>query len=606
MVATSVIGVLALVVSACGGGGATPTPLPPPTLSPTATPTAAPTPTPEPGVPTATARPPATATAVPTPTNTPVPTPSSELDQFRLRFTSVYTDDTADGVFGGTFRTTGPQAPPHFDPSFSDSGAMGEVTNPTHNQMVETAAEKDFFDVSYRPALAESWELTEGGKVWTFKMRQGVRFHNVEPLNGRAFTASDVVWTIERYKRDDGVRQARFSNVESVVAVDDATVVFNLVEPTPWLLSVLASPYTVMGAREVEEQFGDLRDHSIGTGPFILESFSEVTYDFVANLDYFQGRPFLDAYRYIIIRDEQTSLAAFRSGQSDMPTIGVTLTLRKLKDLLGSVPNLKGMISQALTVGSPIFVVRHDVDPFGDIRVRRALSMAINRESMNETLRDGLGGFVTGIPWPLVFDDPPTLEDLGPWMQYNPEKAKELLADAGFPDGFEIKSKLQYSSLVPGWEEMLLLMQEDLEEIGVKIGVQVIDYNAWAKAGYTRTYDAMFWGFQRSAPPIVDAIWDWANTWMHSASANEQARHSDEVMNGLIDELGQTFDEPRQRELIKEIWDRDLDQVQRIYLVGSEPTFSVWQPEVFNVRLVSGTVHIKWPNVIRQIWIDRS
>ena len=483
---------------------------------------------------------------------------------------------------------------------------MGEVANPTHNQLVETAAEKDFFDVAYRPALAASWEVTEGGKIWTFNLRNDVRFHDIAPVNGRKFVASDVVWTVERYQRDESVRKARFSNVESVVALDDSTVRFNLIEPTPWLLSVLASPYTVIAAREVEEEFGDLRDHAIGTGPFILDSFGEVSYDFVANLDYFQGRPFLDEYRYILIRDEQTSIATFRSGQSEMPTIGVSLNLKKLKDLLSSVPEMKGMIREALTVGAPIFIVRHDVEPFGDVRVRRALSMAINRESINETLRDGLGGFVTGIPWPLVFDTPPTLEDLGPWMQYNPEAAKELLAEAGFPDGFETQSKLMYTNRVPGWEEMLLLMQEDLEKIGVTIGVQVMDYTAWGKAGFTGDYESMFWGFQRSAPPIVDAIWDWANTWMHSASANEQAKHSDDVVNSFIDELGQTFDEARQRELIKEIWDRDLDQMYRIYLVGSEPTFSVWQAHVFNVRQVAGTVHIKWPNVIRQIWVDRS
>ena len=153
----------------------------------------------------------------------------------------------------------------------------------------------------------------------------------------------------------------------------------------------------------------------------------------------------------------------------------------------------------------------------------------------------------------------------------------------------------------------MLLIQEDLKAFGIEMDREAQEYTTWAAAGYGVEYDDIYMGFQRSAAPIVDSVWDWAVMWLRSGEAdNDLAFHSDAVQDDLIDRLDTSFDPSEQRDLIRQNWERAIDQVHRIYTLGSPPSFEIWQPWVFNVRRGAGAIGIKQPDIIRHIWWTRA
>ena len=172
--------------------------------------------------------------------------------------------------------------------------------------------------MSLKGDLAESWTSTPDARVWTFKLRQGVKWHNVAPLNGREFVAADVKYCLEAYAKE-GAQSFTFQEVEGIETPDKHTVRIHLKTPNVLFPQNVAEPITVMFSREVLEEDGDLKKRMIGTGPFILKEHNrKVRVVLTRNPDYWdKGRPYVDEYVILSTPDAATRMAAFRTGQSD-------------------------------------------------------------------------------------------------------------------------------------------------------------------------------------------------------------------------------------------------------------------------------------------------
>src|SRR5436190_2069223 len=222
---------------------------------------------------------------------------------------------------GGTLHVRG-YDPVHFDPhqtiSFKTHTTLSFVYSKLVRHKIGPEVRPGTFIVE--PDLAERWEELDD-TTYVFHLRKGVKWHNKPPVNGRELVAEDVKFTYDRFLTEQGnANRYLLDSVDRIEVVDRYTVKFVFKEPYVWFLSVLAYPQSMwIVAPEVVQQFGDLKkpENAIGTGPFILERYEpSVKSVFKRNPDYYRdGQPYVDGVEWLVIPDESTGLAMYRTGQ---------------------------------------------------------------------------------------------------------------------------------------------------------------------------------------------------------------------------------------------------------------------------------------------------
>src|SRR5262252_10031482 len=286
---------------------------------------------------------------------------------------------------GGRLRMSG-NDPVHFDPHLTLSFKTHTTLSFVYSRLLRHKIGPDVPPGAFilESDVAERWDMPDD-TTYIFHLRQGVTWHNKPPVNGRELVAEDVKFTFDRF-RAEPANPLRFmlESVERIEVVDRYTVKFLLTEPFVWLLNVLANPYsTWIIAPEVVQHFGDLKqpESVIGTGPFLLERYEpNVKTVFTRHPHYFlPDQPSVDGVEWLVLDDPSTGLAMYRAGQIDCgPGAWWSVRQQDLESLQKSHPNLvyQDFLSN---VTSSVLYMRTDMPPFNDVRVRRAISMAIDR-----------------------------------------------------------------------------------------------------------------------------------------------------------------------------------------------------------------------------------
>ena len=281
---------------------------------------------------------------------------------------------------GGVFRFPGFD-PPHFDPHQTPQWWTFIFLSLTHGGLVRHKAGPSVVPgtLPIEPHLAESWEQPND-TTYIFKLRKGVRWHAKPPVNGRELTADDVVFTFQRALTIKGNPiRAAFEEIDRVEALDRYTVRFTMKEPFAWFLQSPA--LAAILPREAADKDGMFKkpETVIGTGPWMLERYEpNVRLTFVRNPHYLQpGLPYVDAIEARIDTDPASKLAAWLSGQYDFaPEIHMTVQRTDLDVVKRHKPNLQ--MAEFTWLISTFAAPKLEVAPFGDVRVRRALHMAVN------------------------------------------------------------------------------------------------------------------------------------------------------------------------------------------------------------------------------------
>ncbi len=502
---------------------------------------------------------------------------------------------------GGVLTRASAWDPPVLDPRLTQSIGLFQFAGLTSSRLVRYAFPEEATgtnDLTIKGDLAESWQSSADYRTWTFKLRQGVKWHNLPPLNGRELVAADVKYCFEAYAKE-GVQSFNFREIEGMETPDKYTLRVHLHTPNVLFPQNVAESVTVIFSREVLEQDGDLKKRLIGTGPYILKEHTrKVRVVLARNPDYFdKGRPYVDEYIILSTPDMATRIAAFRTGQSDIlqvASLGEVEVVRKT--------NPAAVVQEYKNVLAPFgLALAQDKPPFNDIRVRRAMSMAIDRQKQVDTVFEGHGIPGWGVPYVYYQDKMPTLAQLGPWSQYRPAEAKKLLAEAGHPSGFE--TTIFYYEYWPQMTSQVQLVQQDLKKnLNINVKITKLDYTTYYGRYVENKWDGMSWGFQSGHAVGLD---ERTYQYLHSKSTKNFFRVNDPVIDELTTKLRLTPDRAEQRVITKKIVDREFDQVLRMWM-PYDAGFLLYQPYLRNMAsLALRRADGYGSPTVARLWLDK-
>jgi peptide/nickel transport system substrate-binding protein len=503
---------------------------------------------------------------------------------------------------GGVLRVRGSE-PVHFDPHLTTNFKTHTTLSFVYSRLVrhKVGAEVQPGTFIVEPDLAERWEELDD-TTYIFYLRKGVKWHNKPPVDGRELVADDVKFTYDRFRTEQGnPNRYMLDAVERVEVVDRYTVKFFLKEPFVWLVNTLAYPWGMwIIAPEVVQQFSDLKksETAIGTGPFILERYEpNVKTVFTRHLDYFrQGQPYVDGVEWLVLDDESTGLAMYRTGQLDCgPGLNWTVRQQDLEALKKSHPHLvyRDFLSQ--TTGA--LMMRTDMAPFNDVRVRRAISHAIDRQGLVEAVW-GRGAPTAAVSrglveWSLPVDQ---LGEGAKYYQYDPKEARRLLSEAGFPKGF--KTQLTAST---GYGRDLVddvqLVQRFLKDVGIEAELKLQEFGAYQAT----TVQGKFEGLVRGPFGIA---WE-PDSPLYRAYAADSSWNTGHVndpkLTAMLKEQRRTKDLEVRKKIIFDIQRYVAEQQYYVYLNSITLTGS-WQPYVKNF---APNHSFDYGSRVAALWLER-
>ncbi|MBI4312388.1 MAG: ABC transporter substrate-binding protein [Chloroflexi bacterium] len=407
----------------------------------------------------------------PTPTKAPaaVATPTAAA-------TATPTPVPAPRVKRGGIINTGSVGIPHVDISQSSIAALNQYIEGIYQRLI-TYRLKDQSDATLVGQLAESWEVADGGKTITLHLRKEAKWPNRPPLNGRPFTSADVAWNIDYYKAKS-IWSFMWKPVTSYETPDANTIILHLEKPFAPIFSFLAYKYNYMLPKEVFEQDGNFKTKGIGTGPFVFDKLEEGIGVFSSRNDNYweiselDGKPlpYADGWNAYETKDYATALARLMSGQVD-----IVYTGPKAEDRPTVVNKLPGLqVAKTLPQRSHPrgILINMTKKPWDDVRMRRAVSYAIDKKDYIQVEYSGEGEWLGPLPagqtewaWSEAI-----IQQKYP---YDPEKARALIKEAGYEKLKVVISHYTTPSLGLGINAAQY-MAESLKQVGLDVTVRTV------------------------------------------------------------------------------------------------------------------------------------
>lgn len=486
----------------------------------------------------------------------------------------ITAENPGEPKYGGTFKAyqTASAIAPHLDPQQSVTYAIHwRGPGVTLSRLLELRPSTDP-DFAAKGVLqgdtAESWKQVNE-TTWEIKLRPGIKWANVAPVNGRELVADDVIYSLKRQGQAGFANASQVSSIKEMTAVDKHTIRFVTKEPDSGFLMNLADGHTKLIAKETVDLKGDLKNGPlIGTGPFILEDGwdRKVGYKLKKNPDFFKkdakGRqlPYIDQLEFVVIENAALQ-AAVRSGQISYGEF----TPLEARDMVKDNPNL--ILDTRPANGSYSHVSQHlglkaDKPPFNDIRVRQAFDKAIDRREIIDAVYFGEADLRVGMALPSADWHIPNKELEDYWKQDIPA-AKKLMAEAGLTNGvdFEFTTKVDVTQ-----SSIAELILSQVSKAGFRGKIKAIDNPTYADAVLTAgTYQV----YNGTSLQATEANVDLYRFYYTGATGNT-AGVKEPALDKLIDQQRRTFDEKERQKLLKDI--------QWQMVKGS------WYPQLFIAR----------------------
>lgn len=456
------------------------------------------------------------------------------------------------------------------DPAAITDGESIKVTKNIFDTLVDYGDQ----DTEIHPALAEKWDVSSDGLVYTFNLREGVKFHD-----GTDFNADAVVYNFERWMNADKKQYYYYGSmfggfkgdeghvIESVTAVDDYTVEFKLKRPQAPFLKNLAMPAFGIGSPDAIEKYGEsFTENPVGTGPFVFKEWKRNDRIVLEkNENYWmEGYPKLNRVIFKAIPDNSSRLNALLSGDIDLMDGVNPSDVKQIEENA----DLQPFFRPSMNVG--YVGLTNTREPLNNKLVRQALNHAVDKEGI-------IAAFYEGQAEPAKNPMPPVIEGYNDDIQaypYDLEKAKELLAEAGYADGFEMElwAMPVPRPYMPDGQKVAEVLQASFAQIGVKAEIVSMEWATYlekARAGEADAFLLGWTGDNGDADNFLYVLLDQDNI-----GSNNYSFYSNEKVHDLLIEAQSTPDQEKRNELYKQAQEIIHDDAPWIPLVHSTPALA--------------------------------
>jgi len=489
--------------------------------------------------------------------------------------------------YGGTLHLSNNTDWDTLDPAYCSGFDAGAMAVKFYDGLVRF----DYHSNDVVPALAKSWDVEQDNTVFTFHLREGVKFHD-----GTEFTAHDVKYSFDRLydpevaspgtwvypmiKGTDASLNGETDGLEGVKVIDKYTVQFELDKPFGLFLTHLTLPYGLIVNEDIVNEYGDdFRQHPVGTGPFKFVSWEhDDRLVMEANEDYWDGRPYVDKVVYRVIPQPLTDIAEFEAGNLDLTTVPTEERERWLGN-----EEWQPYIHTMAELSTYYLALNGDFEPLDDPKVKKAIDYAIDSQMVTESLFPHYVAANDAIP-----EGMPGGADVE--FKADVEKAKELLAEAGYPDGFEMElwvSDGSTSVRVGG------VLQALLGRVGIEVDLIKNDWSVFystVKNGNAPSYYLSWWADYADPYNFLNALY-----------TSDRIVFNNETINSMLDKMASTTNQQERIRLSQEII-KMADQIgdPYVYLYHTSSS-SIKQP------WIKGEIYHQMYNADKLVtwWIDQ-
>ena len=508
---------------------------------------------------------------------------------------SGYAADDVSPIVGGTliFGRGGDSV--GLDAAHEEDGESFKVCENIYDTLIQYKDES----TEVEPALAELWESSEDGLRWTFYLRRGVKFHDGTPFNADA-----VLFSLNRQHETDhpfhnvGGPYIYWSatglgkTVDKIVALDAYTVEITLKRPyAPFVYTIAMTPFAIVSPTAVRKWGDDFTNHPVGTGPFIFERWDRGDKVVLkVNKDYWGGRPPLDRIIFRSIPDNSVRLIELQTGSLHAMEFPNPDDLPEIRE----DPNLTVVEQPGMNVG--YLAMNMEKKPFDNLKVRLAINHAINKRAIIEQLYQGMG-------MPAKNPIPPTMwsyDDTIEAYAYDSEKAKQLLKEAGYSDGFEatLWALPVPRPYIPDGQALAAVIQSDLRRVGIKTKIVTFDWGTYLEKTKNGEHDMAMLGWSADLGDPDNFFYYLLSKSAAEKPAGNIAFYRSDQMQEILDRARSVTDQAARVELYQKaqaIFHRDLPWV---------PLAHAKKVVIINKKIKNLRLHPTMWKYFRQIWLE--
>jgi peptide/nickel transport system substrate-binding protein len=454
---------------------------------------------------------------------------------------------------------------------------------------------------SIAPDLATSWSWSEDGTELSFKLRQGVKWHD-----GKPFTAEDVKCTFElllgnaKDKLRLNPRKAWYRNLAEVTTKGADEAIFHLRRPQPAFVTLLASGYSPIYPCHVPPR--ELRSHPVGTGPFKFVEFKpNERITVTRNPEYWKpGRPYLDGIEYRIVPNRSTAILAFVAGEFDM-TWPFIVTVPLLKDIKNQAP--QAICELRTNNGSTNLLVNRDKPPFDNADLRRAMALTLDRKSFVDILSEGqgkIGGAMLPPPeglWGMPLELLRTIPGYDPDVQKNRAAAREIMQKSGYSADKRLAVKVATRN-INSFRDPAVILIDQLKEIYIDGELDTVETANWHSKVTRKDYSVALNG---TGSGVDDPDQQFYENYACGSDRNYSAYCNPEL-DKEFDRQSAESDQEKRKKLVWEI-DRKLQEDGARPIIAHNINATCWQPRVKGLTMMVNSIYNGWR--FEDIWLDK-
>jgi len=453
-----------------------------------------------------------------------------------------------------------------------------------------------YADLVTRPKLASSWEITTDASSYTFHLRPGVAFAPLPPVNGRALTSEDVRFSYEYYSRGGALKDAKlkpslfgymFEGLDRIETPDAQTLFVRFKQPFVPFLSYASAPVLPIVPREIYDSDGNFSNQMIGSGPLQLDKTASqhgTQWVLRKNAAYWdKGKPHVGEIRYLVVPDDATQQAAFRAKQLDILQ-GLT-DPAVLPALQASNPD--AVVQESIDPSTSILWLSVSHPPFSDLRLRQAVSLALDRDELSHVMTAGKAGWAM----PASLPDMWTQAQIKQILKHDPQQARQLLAAAGYADGLAVEIMTNGASQA----KIAQLVQGQLKQADINLAIKPVDTATYGQKLHSGDFIASV--AQAFLYADLDSRLFGA---FHSGSGSNYAGVSDPTLDHMIEAQRREPDRDRRETLLKSA-SRYLAENAYETTLYQQIVISVWHPYVRNYA--DNWMQLNWN--APDVWLSR-